>query len=72
MDERIQKALWGREVGCGEVYPFLLGKESGVAVRFPPQKKMNFSLEMVCFGALCAVYSVCVLARKMLNFHLKW
>jgi len=36
-----------------------------------PQKKLNFSLEMVCFGAFWAVFFVCVLAKKTLNFNLK-
>jgi len=34
----------------------------------PPQTKLNFSLEMACFGAFLVVLFVRVLARKMLNF----
>jgi len=33
----------------------------------PSQKKMNFSLGMACFGALCAVLFVRFLTTKMLN-----
>jgi len=51
-------------MGCGRGYPF----PPGEGYVEPREQKLNFSLEMACFGSFSAILFGCVLARKMLNF----
>ena len=57
---------------CGEGVPFHTEGRIWDGAKSPSRKskfkKLNFSLEMACFGIFWAAFFVRVLVRKMLNF----
>ena len=69
MRGRIQEAWWNRGVWEGVPSPLKEGLERCLP---PAQKKMNYSLEMACFGEFWAVFLSVSLPEKCWIFRLKW